>query len=167
VRPEVTVAGPKVQYARLDAAAQKQRQAMEMKRKGATYDEIAAEVGYAYRAGAHHAIKAALEQSRREMFTETELYRAESLERLEALLKACWDRAIAGSKDHIAEARRIISDIGDLTGAKAPIRIEVGESDIDRLLAGLDAELARRSAAFEGEVVPGPVEAIGAGPQDD
>jgi hypothetical protein len=161
------MAGPKVQFATLDERAQRHRRAMELKRAGWSYDEIAAEVGYANRSGVHKAIKSALEASRREMFTEAETYRALLLDRLETLLKACWEPATKGSKDHIAEARRIISDIADLTGAKAPIRVEVGEGDIDRLLAGLDAVLQQRSATLEGEVVAGEIEAGEADPQDD
>jgi AraC-like DNA-binding protein len=167
VRPEVGMAGPKVQYPKLEEAARKHKRAIELKRAGWSLDDIAAEVGYANRSGVTRAIKAAMERSRSEMFVSAELYRAESLERLEALLKACWQPAMNGSKDHIAEARRIVSDIGDLTGAKAPIRIEVGESDIDRLLAGLESELGRRAAAIEGEVVPSSGIAVGAGKQDD
>lgn len=155
--------GPKVQYVAQNDAAVKRQAAIELKRRGKTLDEIAQAVGYANRSSVHHAIRIGMEQSRKEMFTEAEHYRAESLGRLEALLDACWDKAMAGSKDHLGEARRIISDISDLTGAKAPVRFEIGEGDVDRLLAALDARLqqfdARGIETLEGEIVPGEIEA--------
>jgi hypothetical protein len=137
-------------------AIEKRLKALEVRRTGASYDEVARQSGYNSRGAAYVAVQAALEQSRQEMFKSAELYRAESLERLNALLKACWDRAMEGSERHIDQARKIISDIGDLTGAKAPVRVQVEEGDIDRLLARLDDELNRRAAAIPGEVVDGP-----------
>lgn len=161
------MAGPKMNYPRMDTAAQNQRAALEMKRRGMKLDDIVAAGLYSSRGAASVAIKSAMERSRREMFVEAELYRAESLDRLESLLNACWDQAIRGSKDHIAEARRIISDIGDLTGAKAPIKFEIGEGDVDRLLASIDARLEQldpgRAGTLEGEIVPGEIEAGPAG----
>lgn len=151
-------------------AAENRKAALDMVRAGKSYDEIVATGLYASRGAVSVAVRAGLEMSRKEMFTSAELYRAQSLDRLNALLGACWDRAIAGSKDHIAEARRIISDIGDLTGAKAPVRYEIGEGDVDRLLAALDARLEQlepdRPEAIEAEAWIGEEENQPAGAPD-
>lgn len=151
------MAGPKQQVLQQLDAAKKRREAIELKRSGMSLDEIVATGLYASRGAVSNAIKAGMKMAREEMFAEAELYRAEQLGRLEALLHSCWDRALAGSYQHIAEARRIISDIGDLTGAKAPVRFEIGEGDVDRLLARLDALVSGGSGASADEIVEGEV----------
>jgi hypothetical protein len=148
---------PKQQtVAQIDAAA-KQQKALEIMRAGGKLDDIVSAGLYASRGSAWGALKGALERSRREMFGEAELYRAQQLDRLESLLGFVWPKASQGDEKAVAEARRIISDIGDLTGAKMPVQIEFGEGDIDRLLAGLDKVLNGRTAAHPREVVEGEV----------
>lgn len=152
-------------------AAQKQRRAIEIVREGGKLDDVVAAGIYASRGAASNAIKSGMQRSRREMFAEAELYRAQQLDRLESLLSYIWPRAKMGDDKAVAEARRIISDIGDLTGAKAPVRFEIGEGDVDRLLASIDAQLEQllggRPAEIEGEVVDGEVEAVDAGAAQD
>lgn len=148
---------PKQQTLQQIQAAAKQQKAIEIMREGGKLDDIVAAGLYASRGSAHTAIRQALDRSRREMFGEAELYRAQQLDRLESLLGFVWPKAKSGDEKAVAEARRIISDIGDLTGAKMPVQIEFGEGDIDRLLAGLDKVLNGRAAADQGEVVEGEV----------
>jgi hypothetical protein len=144
--------------ARAIEIAQRDTEAVRMRRGGATYEEIAQALGYASRGEAHNRIKLRLVQARDEMYTETNLYRAEQLDRLMALLHAVWPMAMAGSDKHVSEARRIVSDISDLTGAKSPVKVEIGEGDVDSLLARLDAAIAERTRTVEGEVVPRQIE---------
>ncbi len=148
---------PKRQTVTMIENAQRQQAALEIMRGGGQLDDIVSAGIYASRGAAHGGLKAALERSRKEMFGEAELYRAQQLDRLETLLSFAWPKAKQGDEKAIAEARRIISDIGDLTGAKMPVQIELGEGDIDRLLAGLDKVLNGRAAGHAGEVVEGEV----------
>jgi hypothetical protein len=129
--------------------AVRRREAVRMAREGNSWDDIADTLGYASRGAAFTDVQRAMKQALREMFTETELYRYESLERLRELLKSLWPRR---EDEKVArEIRLIISDMGDLTGAKAPIKYEIGESDVDRALRELDLEIGRRAAAAESQ----------------
>lgn len=138
--------------------------AVRMRRQGYQYDEIAAACGYASRSGAHGAVKSAMIAARDELYGEADLYRIESIDRLTELLKAAWPYAVgehvgpdgekvktAPNEKFIAEARRLISQIDDLTGAKAPVKYDFGEGDVDRLLRDAEAEIGRRAIAAEVE----------------
>lgn len=127
-------------------------------RRGQTQVDIAAEYNVSKQA-VSMAIKTAMKRAREELFTEAETYRALNLERLGALLNAVWDDAMLGHDKSVAEARRIIDSISKLTGANEAIRIEIGESDVDRTLRELDQLLNQRARAIEGQVVAGPREA--------
>lgn len=156
--------------AKAEAIAERNRRALEMRRAGAQYEEIAIAsrdwpLGFTSRGHVHNQINAAMKQARSEMYAEADLYRAEQLGRYEALLKAAWTPAIAGDEKMMREARLLVGAIAELTGANMPIRFELGEGDIDRLLTGLDAALNGRPAAVEGEVVVGEIEGRPAVPQ--
>lgn len=149
---------PKQQTLQMIENTQRQQAALEIMRAGGKLDDVVAAGHYASRGAAWGGLRAALARSRKEMFVEAELYRAQQLDRLESLLGFVWPKAKSGDEKAVAEARRIISDIGDLTGAKLPAPVTLGEGDIDRLLAGLDQVLNGRAAGtapetLEGEVV--------------
>lgn len=144
------------------ARAEKKTEVVKLRRKGVTFDDITAMTGIP-RATAARWVRAELDQQVAELNTEVGHLRMESLDRLGALLNACWDRAMAGSHQHIAEARRIIDSMADYTGAKVPITFQLGVGDVDPILAELQRELDRRSAALEGEVVPAQISATAAG----
>lgn len=132
--------------------ARKVIKGIELRRAGYSWDEIATEVGWASRGAAFTQIERANKAALREMYTEVELYRHESLERLRELVKALWERR--ADEKVAAEIRRITERMDKLTGAEQPIRIEIGESDVDRALRELDAQIDRRARAAEGETVP-------------
>jgi hypothetical protein len=163
---------PKADRVKEHDAAVKRQKAIELKRTGMSLDDIVATGLYASRGAVSNAITQGMRQARQEMFGEAELYRAQQLDRLEALLRICWPYAMTGSYQHIAEARRIVGDIKALTVPPDTVRIEIGEGDVNRLLASIDAQLEQLlgagPAALEGEVVDGEVEAdpVGAA-QDD
>lgn len=136
-------------------AAHKRRQAVALRRAGLSWDEIADTVGYASRGAAFTEVERAMTQGLREMFTETELYRYESLERLRELIRALWPRR--ENEKVAAEIRRCTERMDKLTGAERPVRIEIGESDVDRALRELDEEIGRRAATATGEAAPAEV----------
>lgn len=134
------------------ARAEKKTEVIKLRRKGVTYDDVTAMTGIP-RATAARWVREEMDKQVGELSTEVGHLRVESLDRLGALLNACWDRAMAGSHQHIAEARRLISDMADYTGAKVPVTFQLGVGDVDPILAELQREIDRRSAALEGEVV--------------
>ena len=126
--------------------AELRAEVIRLRRAGKMYDEVTAMTGVP-RGTAHRWVKEALKAAAAELGEISEVYRAESMDRLTVLLGACWDRAVKGSDKHISEARRIISDMNDLMGAKAPVQVEIGESDVDRLLRDALEEFGRRTGA--------------------
>src|SRR5690242_4927813 len=121
------------------------REAFELRLKGHTWDEVAEQVGFASRSGAFQAVKALLKESQTLTYDEISLWREESLTRHTMLLKEAMKYALAGDEKMMREARLILGAIDDLTGARAPVRVEIGESDVDRAIRELEAELDRRS----------------------
>lgn len=129
--------------------------AAELRRLGNTWEDIAVQVGYADRQSAHGAVKLLLKEHQSLAYSEIALYRQESLDRLTTLLKVAMEKALLGDEKMMREARLIISQIDDLTGAKAPIQLEIGESDVDRTLRELSAELDRRAAEAASQAARG------------
>jgi hypothetical protein len=128
---------------------EKRRRAAELRRAGWTWDAVAEEVGYSSRGSAHAAVKALLQEHQSLAYDEIALYRQESLDRLTDLLKVAMKGALAGDEKMMREARLIISQIGDLTGEKAPLQVQIGESDVDRLLREALDEFRRRTAQLD------------------
>lgn len=87
------------------AVVERRTKAVELVGAGMSYDEVAAELGYANRSGAWKAVQASLKAVQAETVDE---YRALSLDRLEALLAQVWDKAMAGDVNAVAAARRIV-----------------------------------------------------------
>lgn len=72
-------------------------------------------------------------------------YRQVTRQRLEALLAACWPKALKGDNWSIDRARMLIKDIRELDGQDAPIKAHITVSDemtdeIRRLAAELGVE---------------------------
>lgn len=130
-------------------AYERRRRAAEMRRKGHTWAEIASEIGYADPSGAFRAVQALLKEHQSLAYDEIALYRQESLDRLTDLLKVAMAGALVGDEKMMREARLIISQMDDLTGSKAPIKHEIGESDVDRLLRDAVEEFRLRSEAAD------------------
>jgi hypothetical protein len=127
----------------------KASRAAELRRAGYQWAEIAIEVGYSGRDTAYTSVKRLLKEHQSLAYEQIGLYRQESLDRLMELLKAVWPNALAGSDKHVTQARLIISQIGDLTGEKAPVQLQIGESDVDRLLRDALDEFGRRTAELD------------------
>lgn len=142
---------PAVPNAKSEAIYRQRAEAARLKRMGNTWEEVAATVGYGSRGQAYNAVKALMKEHQSLAYTEIAMYRQESLDRLEMLLKAAMPGALKGDEKMMREARLIISQIDDLTGAKAPVQVQIGESDVDRALRELSIELDRRSAEVASE----------------
>lgn len=132
-------------------------------RRGQPYADISRDFDLSV-AHIHRIARTALADMRETLFTEVEMYRAQQLERLGLLLNAIWDRAMMGDEKAVDAARRVIADISRITGVYSEVQIQIGESDVDRLLRESLEELNRRAAAVEGQVVAG---AIGPGAAEE
>lgn len=135
---------------------EKRYRAAELRRTTSkTWDEIAAEVGYGTKSAACNAVKALLREHQSLAYEEIALYRQESLDRYADLYAVAWPLAKAGSEKHMAVCLRIISAVGDLTGEKAPVQVQIGESDVDRLLRDALQEFNRRVAELDRQTSAG------------
>lgn len=83
---------------------EKQVAALNLRKAGATFQEIASELGYASASGAYEAVKSGLDKTLREPAEEL---RKLELERLDVMWTAVWENALAGDLDAIATALRI------------------------------------------------------------
>lgn len=134
---------------RADGWYEKAAEAAKLKRAGHTWAEVAIATGYASRQSAHDAVRRLMQDHQSLAYHEIALYRQESLDRLSELLKAVWPAAMRADDKMVTQARLIISQIGDLTGEKAPTKVEIGGSDVDRLLRDAVDEFERRAAELD------------------
>lgn len=137
--------------AKMEEVYARKAEAAKLKRAGHTWDEVAKLAGYSDRSVAFSAVKSLMIRNRELAYGEADLYRAESLERLEELFRVQFERALKGDDKATTQCRLIISQIGDLRGEKAPIKLEWTESDVDRLLREAQEEFARRAAELDRE----------------
>lgn len=117
----------------------KERQAIELRRAGATFDDIAKALGYATPQGAylayHRALKRTLVEAGADDMRELEL------DRLDRLQRAVWSRALQGDIQAINTALKILDRRAKYLGLDAPIKSEVKVDIADA--ASIDAEVAR------------------------
>ena len=122
--------------------AERYRRVVDLKKAGLTYDQIAAEVGYADRSGAKHALDAALERWGTDSVGSLRMVQNEQLDDL-------WRRVFAaiaqGDLSQIDRALKILKRRSDLWGMDAPrqheisgpggsaLRTDVGDLLISRL----------------------------------
>ena len=102
--------------------AERYRRVVDLKKAGLTYDQIAAEVGYADRSGAKHALDAALERWGTDSVGSLRMVQNEQLDDL-------WRRVFAaiaqGDLSQIDRALKILKRRSDLWGMDAPRQHEI------------------------------------------
>jgi hypothetical protein len=145
----------RIPSAKREEIYRKRMKAAELRRHGWTWADIAHEVGYSGKSSAFGAVRELLKEHQSLAYDEIALYRQESLDRLSDLLRVAMKGALSGDEKMMREARLIISQIGDLTGEKAPVQVQIGESDVDRLLRDALEEFRRRTGADDREAPAG------------
>ena len=103
-------------------AIEKQRQALELRKAGVGFDQIAQQLGYASRAGAHNAVVSAMRRTLQEPSDEV---RRLELERLDKMLFGLWQAATKGqwlAKDRVLA---IMDRRAKLLGLDAPAKIDI------------------------------------------
>ena len=105
-------------------AALRQAKALELRKAGATYDQIADQLDYSSRASAYKAVAKALQAIEEQVAEDAiELCRLE-VERLDRLLVALWPKASAGHLGAIDRVIRISERRSRLLGLDAALRAE-------------------------------------------
>lgn len=100
-------------------------QAVALKLGGATWQQIADQLGYSDRGAACKDVSRALEQSRAELRENAEELRTLQHERYQRLLMAVWPMAVQGDLRANEQAARLVDRITNLLGLNAPIQHEV------------------------------------------
>lgn len=119
-------------------AAEKRRRALQMRKGGATYEQIAAQVGYASKATAYKAVR---DELRALPADDAGELRTLERSRLDALLTAAWSKAMRGDLWAVDRCLRIMERRAALEGLDAPQvqRVEVITRDV------IEAEIERLS----------------------
>jgi len=124
----------------------KERQVVELRRAGATYEECARAVGYATAQGAYVAYHRALKRTLLDAGADE--MRQVELDRLDRLQRAAWPKAMAGEVQSIAAVIKLMERRSRLLGLDAPTKVQAdvttyeGGTDIDREVARLAQLLA-------------------------
>jgi hypothetical protein len=117
----------------------KERQVLELRRAGATYDDIARTVGYADPSGAYTAFRRALKRTLLDAGSE-EIREAE-LDRLDRMQRALWNKVTTGDVNAINTVLRIMHRRAQYLGLDSPIKQEIKVDIADT--SSIDAEVAR------------------------
>ena len=133
---------------------ERDRQALELRKAGVSYDEIARRLGWRARGGAHHAVKRALVRTMQEPADDIRKLEAE---RLDALLLATWAQAQHGNLGAVDRCLNIAVRRAKLLGLDMATLVDVksdgkGINDIpdDKRLAGIMALYERVRARSGG-----------------
>ncbi len=102
------------------AAAERRKQALELRKSGATYQVIADQLGYKTRDSARKAIYSALKDITRES---AEDVRTLEIARLDALMLALWPKARQGNETSVDRILRIMERRAKLIGLDSPTKI--------------------------------------------
>lgn len=117
----------------------RERKAIELRRAGYTYDDIATTLGYADHTGARDACIRAIKRA-----TDTgsvDELRQQELDRLDKLQTKAWAMAMNNDLQAVATCLRIIDRRAKLLGLDAPVRQEITVEHLDTSL--IDQEVAR------------------------
>lgn len=124
-------------------AAEKRRRALQLRKAGATFDQIAEQVGYDNRGNACRAIQQELADLPKEDAVEL---RDLELARLDSLLTAMWPKAMNGNGWAVDRVLRIMERRARLAGLDQPeqIAITTAQGDFETAYQELVAEMRAR-----------------------
>lgn len=121
---------------------EKERQVLELRRAGATWDDCARAVGYATPQGALLAYRRAIQRAMLDAGADEA--RQTELDRLDRLQRGVWAQAVNGDVGAINSVLRIMDRRARLLGLDAPIKQEITVEQIDP--TSIDAEVQRLAA---------------------
>jgi hypothetical protein len=132
----------------------KERKALELRRAGTSYDEIAVALGYAKGAGAWNAVQRAMKRTLRESGADE--VRDQELDRLDRLQRAVWVRALQGDLPAVGAVLRIMERRSKMLGLDAPITANIAvehfdgqtvDAEVQRIIATLQQKPTKQLAA--------------------
>lgn len=132
-------------------AAEKRRRALQLRKAGATFDQIAEQVGYDNKGNAYRAVNQELADLPKEDAAEL---RDLEMARLDSLLTAMWPKAIGGNGWAVDRVLRIMERRARLAGLDQPeqIAITTAQGDFESAYRALIAEMAARDTVEGGAV---------------
>ena len=107
--------------------AERRARALELRKAGATYDQIAQQAGYSSRANAYRDVMKAIKDITAEPAADVKTL---ELARLDAMLMGTWRPAITGNQGAIDRVIRIMDRRAKLLGLDAPVKTELDTSGI-------------------------------------
>jgi hypothetical protein len=121
--------------ARRISARKKQAQALELRKGGATFAQIAQHLGFRTASGAHYAV---MESLNRITSPAAEEYRTLNTERLNSILLGLWPQVRRGDPVAANSAIRAINELNRMHGLHAPTVIEVNWRQQLEMLATIE-----------------------------
>lgn len=103
-------------------ATDRQLKALQLRKQGVSYAEIAKQVGYKSGSGAHAAVRKALKKTLQE--PADDLRKIEN-ERLDSMLAALWDKVEKGDPQAIMAGIKISERRAKLNGLDSPAEVDV------------------------------------------
>ena len=106
-------------------AKERALKALELRKKGVRYEQIAQQLGYTNRGNAHKAVMKELELLAKECLEEASKVRDLELQRLDDLFLAAWKAIADGSESAIDRALRVSESRRKLMGLDAAQKVDV------------------------------------------
>jgi hypothetical protein len=128
----------------------RERQVLELRRAGATFDDIAVRLGFANKSGAWQAYKRALDRTLVDAGADE--LRAIEADRLDRLQQRVWVLALGGDLPAVNVMLRIMERRARLLGLDAPVKQELRVEQVDP--TSIDAEVQRLVSLLERNDAP-------------
>jgi hypothetical protein len=106
-------------------AKERALKALELRKKGVRYEQIAQQLGYSNRGNAHKAVMKELDLLAKECLEEASKVRDLELQRLDDLFLAAWKAIADGSESAIDRALRVSESRRKLMGLDAAQKVDV------------------------------------------
>ena len=116
---------------------EKERRAMELRKAGATYQQIADQIGWSDGSSARQAVLRGLKRLGDEA---AEDLRSLQYQRLNEMLLVTWPQVQTGDTDAIRTAQGLMRDMNQLFGVEAPSKLEVEHVEKAVLVIGGDKD---------------------------
>ncbi len=107
-------------------AAERQTQALELRKRGKTFQDIADYLGYATAQGAYAAVEAALKRTQQQP---ADSVRQLEIERLDKLLDGLWDQATLGKELKVDRVLAIMDRRAKYLGLDKPVKFSPTDAD--------------------------------------
>lgn len=119
-------------------AAERQRQALELRKAGVSFEEIARTLGYAGPSSSYRAIMSALKRTLQEPADEV---RKLELVRLDRAQRVAWERMLQGDLEALAKVIKVMERRARLLGLDMPTKVASTDSQGEDLALTVEREL--------------------------